>query len=1504
MQPPNIDFSRIRTGGASPNAAFEELVCQIARRGPPQDALEFRRIHGAGGDGGVEAYWVLGDGREVGFQAKYHLRCREVDWSAIDDSVKVALATHPRLVHYAIAIPCNFTDQTGATAKSQTGWEKWAVHKQKWQGWAGPRHVHFEAWTQFELAHRLSGSEFSGLVTYWFDVPRFTPAWFTARMDSAVADLEERYHPEDHVDVSASTILEGLVRDERLRARFTGYINEVRKAFSDFEDDNSIPALERPPGRLADIGAFVAPVLAISEILAGDPNRPWAIPSWRSASRDLAIALRARIDWLLEVPGAEPEASSQGQNIRRARSSFYALDAANEALYGFLGSAELEAESTRKAIILGAAGSGKSHLVADYASKLASMGRPVLVLLGQHFGASDPWPQILSRLDLSAYTRTQLLGALDCAAESLSTRALVVIDALNEGAGLQVWRNFLGGFLSDFAPYRNISVCVTCRSDYAQFVAPPGGLAGLVQVECRGFATSDEREGAARKYFDRRGIVRPATPWLSPEFTNPLFLRTTVSALNASGQTEFPRGLHGTKTLYRYFLEAVARRLDPRPGSTADLLGPTIESVKRIASEMAIRRRDCLPAVDAERIVSTQFATHGAPDGRTWLDILCRSSVLRRDLDPETANFDGMDAPREVVRFTFQRFSDHLVAEALLHNLADISGAFEPIGELSFLIEDGSIVPQFTGWMTALAQQVPEVYGVELVDQLPGGIEAWWERLGLQDGFVESLLFRRPESVSARAVELLAKLRPMERFRVAMQLAAVQEHPLNADWLDSWLRPMSLPERDQAWSVEVARADHVQTSPARILIEWTWHAEKAHADDETLRLASVALCWLFTCTNRRVRDRATKSLSALLVQCRDAGLGIDLLRRFASVNDPYLVERLLAALLGFTVNQGSASIRLALAEATYSALFAVGRTPPVQLLTRDYALGIVEAASSQGQLPSGIDLARCRPPFNAEAPGAVTDAEVKGAADAAGDDHIFWSCTAGDFANYEIEPTVRNFTNVPLWQPAPIDSEEAATLFESEITSGASATIVASYQRAKQADRDWHSAEWQSTMRTDASPDTTDELARLAAQRVSATSEFRTLLNDRGRSLFDTLLGGSFTRDGRRTDLTFSSERARLWVGKRAYGLGWTKAMFGDENWLSYLERNNGHDRPVIERISKKYQWIALDELLARLSDRNWVRTGWPHRSEPLHYSTDLGFVRDIDPTALHDPSRDQSPKKPSWWIRQRPLPDVSDSELLEWPFRDNELESSPKLIDVSDADGHEWLVLYSFVHQDERLPHRASDLPFRRSLFTRVSSVIVHKADEKNAVRYLKGRRLTDPTDWEPPDVVDRGFLLETPWRGTWEHDGLESHPYFLDGIPALRPVRSYLWESHLDEALPEGLRAHVPAPWLARKLEWRQRPLLPQEYVDRGGRTVFKDPDFGNRSAGAAFVDRSTFIEFLERESLVCLWIVAGERRAWLNGSREHFAERAHGAVYRLGKRAWLGKSHLEDDMRQPAR
>lgn len=178
-----MDYSRIRGMESGQRLAFEELICQLAHLDRPAADAEFRRIEGAGGDGGIEAYWLLKDTREIGYQAKYYLKSSEIDWANIDESVKQALAIHPSLTKYVIAIPCDLTDKTGRKGGGMTGWEHWATHKAKWEGLvpAGKK-VEFVPWTASTITERLIRPNAEGLRNFWFGDVELSECWFREKL--------------------------------------------------------------------------------------------------------------------------------------------------------------------------------------------------------------------------------------------------------------------------------------------------------------------------------------------------------------------------------------------------------------------------------------------------------------------------------------------------------------------------------------------------------------------------------------------------------------------------------------------------------------------------------------------------------------------------------------------------------------------------------------------------------------------------------------------------------------------------------------------------------------------------------------------------------------------------------------------------------------------------------------------------------------------------------------------------------------------------------------------------------------------------------------------------------------------------------------------------------------------------------------------------------------------------------------------------------------------------
>ncbi len=99
-----INWHNIRPLENSQNEGFEELVCQLARNETITNRKKF--VRKGKPDAGVECYWILENGDEWAWQAKYFTASLEDNqWAQLDKSVKSVLDKHPNLTNYYIAIP-------------------------------------------------------------------------------------------------------------------------------------------------------------------------------------------------------------------------------------------------------------------------------------------------------------------------------------------------------------------------------------------------------------------------------------------------------------------------------------------------------------------------------------------------------------------------------------------------------------------------------------------------------------------------------------------------------------------------------------------------------------------------------------------------------------------------------------------------------------------------------------------------------------------------------------------------------------------------------------------------------------------------------------------------------------------------------------------------------------------------------------------------------------------------------------------------------------------------------------------------------------------------------------------------------------------------------------------------------------------------------------------------------------------------------------------------------
>jgi hypothetical protein len=1490
---PDISFENIRPYDGTRHSGFEELCSQLASLEPgPAEAKFYRK--GRGGDAGVECYQQRADGTEVGWQAKYLFEWDRNLTAQLDDSIGTALDNHPKLVEYVVCLPFDLSDsRTGRGKTARQKWDDWCA---KWRRVAAKekRDLTFTLWGRTELVARLARDEpaYSGRVLYWFGREALTTSWFQEQFEKARVALGTRYTPETNIELPIRQYFLAFARDTSLQKQIDEWFLRVSDEGRSAVDSIRKAALATPESHS---GPLAESIQFLSGLLGGDPIGPhqhYPVDGWSSAASHCLDLARAALRWTYDLPSSKPDQSGDTPE-RWAQHSLRNLIDALYQIQESLVSKGWQLVNARAVLLQGPAGIGKSHLLADVVEHQIHERRPALLVLGSAFIDGEPWRQILTQLDRPPTEQVKhFLGALDAAAQAADTKAIICIDALNERNGLDVWPHRLAAFLKTAEPFPRVGIILSCRSTYVSYVVPDKlGEDQLSRVNHEGFA-ADGGE-AAKTYLNKRGMIRPGAPNLVPEFENPLFLKTCCDFLEKEGRTELPRGLRGVTSIFEFYNEAVTQslnrrmRLDPHlnvvPKAIADFTQILADAGTGYVSksEAIALFESILPSRGSlEKSLLSQLESEG---------LLAVEPVRQAD-----------DSVVEMARFTFERFSDHAIATRLFDdhlNISDIASSFrdgQPLQDFVFGPENY----ERAGIIEAMAVQLPERAGIELLDVRAE--ESWTVR----QAFLESLLWRKQSYFTDRTFELVQGL--VERTELNDILISISTEPtnkFNARFVHEQLMPMSMPQRDKSWSIYLAQRGF--EGSIETLISWAIHNGLEHIDEDRAYLAATMLSWFLTTSNRVIRDKATKGLACILAP--RLRLAIRLLGDFSCVNDLYVFERLFAASYGAAL-QGTKEPGLGdLAQTVFDIVFAHG-TPPTDALLRDHAQGIIEYAAWRGVLNNSIVIALARPPYQSAWPiEAVPDELIESYIEDRGrgvfrDAIVSSTGEHGDFARYQIDHKLDKWSPAKIGTyplPTPLDICDAWMEEFCAKTSAKRFEALFAYLSAAERTKDIHG--YQKTPET-------EQLAAAELNLKSALSpeeweDFRV----RAQGFFRYQLFANWHRE---YAAAFNIAWGRRWICKRAHELGWTSERFGE------FDSSRGHDRMDhrVERIGKKYQWLALRELIARMADNlAYLGESWDRESDgtSAYRGARQLRLRDIDPSLLtsetHYDGWGQWGR--TWWVPFNvQLRSVGPRERRAWLESDVDIINDASLIDLCNPKtGRRWLALWGFsnwrgygVHDGRR--------GMQRDTWFRLNCIVVRRKDQAKMVKSLRRRILTDPHSLPKIEFYSGDFYLG---EYSWHPDTRDFDDWGADdgrrslAAPCRPTVASYTCErGDYDYSIDRTVSVEIPAPWLAEATGLRLASGRSPIYIGSDDREMFFDPSVLDVGPAAALIDREAFLRMLDREDLSAIWVIAGEKTIF-GGSdyRSSFGGRLlHTAIYHVEGDGFA--RHFHTDWEHPSK
>ena len=393
--------------------------------------------------------------------------------------------------------------------------------------------VDFEWWGSSELIERLSQEEHIGTVFYWFQEQYFSKKWYGDRLDEAINSAGHRYTPELHVDLPIALDIDMFGRTDsalnRVKTIARGIRSEFRSIIPSIMDDESL----RQSPELSELLQARDAILTEFSVLQPSPVGDFPVASIAVKVETTAQELASKYIESLDTLADEFDLKSTDTDDRNPyRDMYYRVIRLARNLIVFRDEL-IEAHqlaNSRVMILKGKAGTGKTHLLCDVPRKHLEDGAPTVLLMGQRFTDSSPsWTQALQLLDMSGAKAEQFIGALECSAQVNNRRALLIIDALNEGAGPEIWPPHLSALLSLVTKSPWVDVILSVRSSYEEDIIPAVVREKAITITHKGF---DGHEYEALQIFSESyGIEFPSTPILQPEFANPLLLKMICEGL-------------------------------------------------------------------------------------------------------------------------------------------------------------------------------------------------------------------------------------------------------------------------------------------------------------------------------------------------------------------------------------------------------------------------------------------------------------------------------------------------------------------------------------------------------------------------------------------------------------------------------------------------------------------------------------------------------------------------------------------------------------------------------------------------------------------------------------------------------------------------------------------------------------------------------------------------------------------------------------------------------------
>ncbi|TXT32940.1 MAG: hypothetical protein FD136_1208, partial [Chitinophagaceae bacterium] len=1207
------------------------------------------------------------------------------------------------------------------------------------------RNIELILWNSSMLFNKLSESHLKGTFDLFFGKTPVDEQQMFIQLDAAIQSLGPKYSATLNLQIHGMSYpFDALARNRRFKEDFKKRCDELLTKWRKTENDashieklkqfaqqltNKRLAFEKLFGSV-DLESMAAiPVEQFNKILSLVQNE---LTQVNSIYRELEDEYRKK----LEAEKAQKQVTEKKEKqtyqppspdrlYRSERDHLHELQRELMNYEDYLAGAAVTASNEGNLLLRGDWGLGKSHLLADIALENKSLNIPSVFLLGMQFPEQPPRTTIQQMLCPNEKLENYL-AALNALGKAKQQRILFIIDAINEGKGKYIWKDSIAGIVHEFKQYEWVALVVSYRTTYEKVVLPEGFKQPTVTHH--GFEGLEDT--AAREFFNFYKLEQ-TIPLFNPEFSIPLFLKIFCQTMVNLGYKKIDHGFSGITNIFESFTASINQKLGERldyPWERVNPVQKTIDALVAVQMESGQYVLEYNKAHAIAEAAASPYTNH-----KNFLEELLKENLLMEDY-----LFDNTQSSysRNGISFSYERMIDQFKARHVIRNktLPQLRKSFAKGGELQKqLLKPHYYEGMNNGVLDALAILLPEVFGIELNEVVPNNMANQLEG-AVYNAILGSLLWRKSSTTNEKLWEYIkAHLNTSERasekfFEIILLVCTHKGHYFNSDFLHRQLMDRTVAERDKIWTIPISRIyRYYDPSSVERIINWCWndHIDDYPMDDETVVHIGTVLSWLFTSSDRFIRDKASKAFTALFVH------RVHLLKvvfdKIQDVNDPYVLERVVAGCFGAVSRSNDHNAIREFVQYVYDLYFRTSK-PPVNILTRDYAKCMVECAVGKG-IKLDYKPALLNPPFKSVFPKKIPTIEWADALEhrkKSGEKYTdeergyFQIITSlrgfGDFSRYILGTNHRDSGSFAAYK---IDSKKAYESLQKKLRGNKKNffEIYCSSQNylAKKGSLG-------QSLHSIVDEEKRESLLANTMEFAERTEEFlkkhctpeQLKLFRKSKEYIQNGLPFEKGRDLPRFDL----DKVARWILYRVFDLGWTKEDFGLHD--SSLD-SQGRDVGKAERIGKKYQWIAYYEIMALLTDHYEYIGRYNYSDIPEPYvGAFQEHVRNFDPTVLYkakkkrdeDGHKSRSDIQENWWWQARYSNWSEDRK--DWLAKDNDIPEITKFIHLTHPLTREqWCMMDGmFVFEQDKQLGLDKFSTHRRELWLQFKTLLVLKKD------------------------------------------------------------------------------------------------------------------------------------------------------------------------------------------------